>query len=155
MSARGLQGALVVGGGLAGPAAAIWLAEAGLQVTLWEKERMAHHKICGEFLSWEAQARLRDLGIDLDALGAHVIDRVRLVTARRAAVGKLGFTARSLTRRVLDCALLERAERAGVKVERGVAAREVLPDGSVSAAHGSFRPDQLLLATGKHKLRGL
>jgi flavin-dependent dehydrogenase len=155
MSAERLEGALVLGGGLAGPAAAIWLARAGRPVTLWERERLPAHKICGEFLSWEAQAWLADLGVDLDALGAVAIDRVRLVTAGRQAVGRLGFTARSVTRRTLDDALLSLAESAGVTVRRGIAAREVLPDGAVAAAHATVRPDALFVATGKHNIRGV
>jgi flavin-dependent dehydrogenase len=155
MTARPIAGTLVVGGGLAGPAAAIWLARAGRPVTLWDRERHPAHKICGEFLSWEAQAWLDDLGIDLDALGAVAIDRVRLVTARRSAVGRLGFTARSVTRRALDAALLEAAAAAGATVERGIAVREVQADGTVVAPHATVRPETLFIATGKHNLRGV
>lgn len=155
MTARSMAGTLVVGGGLAGPAAAIWLARAGRPVALWDRERAPAHKICGEFLSWEAQAWLADLGIDLDALGAVPIDRVRLVTSRRTAVGRLGFTARSVTRRSLDAALLDAAALAGATVERGITVREVLPDGTAVAAQGRARPDTLFVATGKHNLRGV
>ena len=154
MSGGQKTGALVVGGGLAGAAAAIWLARAGVAVTLWEKERAPVHKICGEFLSWEAQAYLGDLGLDLAALGAVPINRVRLVAAGRTADGRLGFTARSLTRRTLDAALLEKAAAAGVQVVRGVTAREILPDGTVSAGLEQMRADHLLLASGKQNLRG-
>jgi flavin-dependent dehydrogenase len=149
-----MEGALVLGGGPAGAAAAIWLARAGRPVTLWERERLPTHRICGEFLSWEAQTYLTDLGLDPEALGAVSIDRVRLVTARRVATARLGFTARSLTRRVLDAALLELAAKAGAKVERGVTAREIGPGGEVQAAHGAVKPDTLFLATGKTNLRG-
>lgn len=155
MTARPMAGTLVVGGGLAGPAAAIWLARAGSPVTLWDRERVPAHKICGEFLSWEAQAWLSELGVDLDALGAVAIDRVRLVTARRTAVGRLGFTARSVTRRALDAAMLEAAAAAGATVERGIGVREVLADGTVVAPHAQARPQTLLVATGKHNLRGV
>ncbi len=145
---------LIIGGGPAGAAAAIWLARAGRPVTLWEKERLPAHKICGEFLSWEAQHWLNQLGLDLDALGAVQIDRVRLVTATRTATASLGFTARSLTRRVLDAALLELAAGAGADVQRGISAREVRPDGSV-VAHTEVQPETLFIATGKHELRGI
>jgi menaquinone-9 beta-reductase len=155
MTVRAMAGTLVLGGGLAGPAAAIWLARAGQTVTLWDRERLPTHKICGEFLSWEAQTWLLDLGVDLESLGAVAIDRVRLVTAQRAAVGKLGFTARSVTRRALDAALLAVAEAAGAIVERGVTAREVLADGQVVAGHATVKPQTLFLATGKHNLRGV
>lgn len=155
MTARPMAGTLVVGGGLAGPAAAIWLARAGQPVTLWDRERIPAHKICGEFLSWEAQTWLAALGIDLDRLGAVSIDRVRLVTAGRTAVGKLGFVARSVTRRALDAAMLEAAAAAGAVVERGITVREVLGDGMVVAPHATVRPDTLFVATGKHNLRGV
>jgi flavin-dependent dehydrogenase len=154
-AARPMAGTLVLGGGLAGPAAAIWLARSGQTVTLWDRERLPAHKICGEFLSWEAQAWLVDLGLDLDALGAVSIDHVRLVTARKSAVGRLGFTARSVTRRALDAALLDLASAAGAAVERGITAREVLSDGHVVAAHATVRPDTLFVATGKHNVRGV
>lgn len=150
-----MTGVLVIGGGLAGAAAAIRLARAGRAVSLWERERAPAHKICGEFLSWEAQAHLRALGLDPDALGAVAIDRVRLVTARRVAEAPLGFTARSLTRRSLDAALLRLAEDAGADVQRGVTAREVQGDGTVVSSHGEVRPATLMVATGKHKLRGI
>ncbi len=155
MTVKPMAGTLVVGGGLAGPAAAIWLARAGQRVALWDRERTPAHKICGEFLSWEAQRWLAELGIDLDALGAVAIQRVRLVTQSRSAVGRLGFTARSVTRRVLDAALLEAAQAAGATIERGVSVREVLADGTVVAPHASVRPETLFLATGKHNLRGI
>ena len=61
---------LVVGGGPAGAACAIELARNGRPVTVLEKTRAAHHKVCGEFLSIEAQALLAYLGLDIRALGA-------------------------------------------------------------------------------------
>ena len=48
--------AIVVGGGLAGSAFAIELARQGRAVIVLEKTTGAHHKVCGEFLSAEAQA---------------------------------------------------------------------------------------------------
>jgi flavin-dependent dehydrogenase len=155
MTAADWLGTLVLGGGLAGTAAAITLAHAGHPVRLWERERHPHHKICGEFLSWEGQALLADLGLDLDALGAERIDRLRLATARRVVDAPLGFIARSITRHCLDAALLDRAAEAGVVVERGVTARGLMPDGLVAGTHGELRPARLLLATGKHNLRGV
>jgi flavin-dependent dehydrogenase len=61
---------LIAGGGLAGSAAAIALARAGRRVTLLERETGPKHKICGEFISTEAQAYLRVLGVDPLALPA-------------------------------------------------------------------------------------
>ncbi len=147
-------GTLILGGGLAGSAAAILLARAGHRVRLWEKALHPHHKICGEFLSWEGQAVLARLGVDADALGAERIDRLRVTAGVRLAEAPLGFIARSLSRRVLDAALLAHAHAAGALVERGVTARALLPDGVVDGSHGALRPARLMLATGKHEVRG-
>ena len=56
--------AIVVSGGLAGSAFAIALARQGRSVIVLEKTTGAHHKVCGEFLSAEAQALLARLGLD-------------------------------------------------------------------------------------------
>lgn len=148
-------GTLVLGGGLAGSAVAILLARSGHRVRLWERTLHPHHKICGEFVSWEGQAVLTRLGIDLDALAAERIDHVRIATANRVVRGPLGFVARSVTRRQLDEALLALAAAAGVSVERGVVARGLGDDGVVDGSHGALLPERLMLATGKHNLRGL
>ena len=148
-------GTLVIGGGLAGAAAAIWLARAGRPVRLWERDRQPAHKICGEFLSWEAQHWLAELGLDIDALGAVSISRVKLVTAERVVDAPLGFVAKSLTRHRLDAALLDCAQAAGADIRRGVAARGRGLDGVVAGSHGDIAAASVFLATGKHNLRGV
>lgn len=148
-------GTLVLGGGLAGAAVAIALARSGHRVRLWERSLHPHHKICGEFLSWEGQRVLARLGLDLDALAAERIAHVRIATADRVVCGPLGFVARSVTRRRLDEAMLDLAAVAGVSVERGVVARGIDADGVIEGSHGAVRAERLMLATGKHNLRGL
>src|SRR5579871_748002 len=110
---------LVIGGGVAGCAAAIALRRNGRSVTLIEREPTPRHKVCGEFLSGEALVDLRALGIDVVALGAVPIPRVRLATSRSAAEAPLPFPAASLTRKTLDTALIAEAIAAGVRVQRG------------------------------------
>ncbi|QMW21968.1 NAD(P)/FAD-dependent oxidoreductase [Sandaracinobacteroides saxicola] len=148
-----MNGTLIIGGGLAGAASAALLAKAGQRVTLWERERHPHHKVCGEFLSGEAVAWLRTLDIDVTALGASHLTHVRVTSGSRAVAAKLPFAAAGLSRRVLDEALLDRAAALGAEVERGVTAREIAGD-SVQSSHGSVAPARILLATGKHELRG-
>jgi flavin-dependent dehydrogenase len=149
----------VIGGGVAGCAAAIALGLKGRSVTLIEREPEPRHKVCGEFLSGEALEDLNALGIDVAALGAVPIDRVRLAASRRAAEAPLPFPAASLTRRTLDRALIAEAVAAGVRVERGRSVQALrrsptgmwqatLDDGVVCEAPTAF------LATGKHDLRG-
>ncbi|WP_232332773.1 NAD(P)/FAD-dependent oxidoreductase [Novosphingobium aquimarinum] len=146
-------GTVIVGGGLAGAAAAIRLARGGAPVTLLEREEGPHDKICGEFLSTEACGYLDELGIDLDRLGAVKIDRVRLWHRHHHAETRLPFVARGLSRRILDARLLEEAARHGARVQEGVRVRGADADG-VETSQGQIPADAVLLATGKHDLRG-
>ncbi len=135
---------LVAGGGLAGAAAAIRLARAGRRVILVERTTGPTHKVCGEFLSREAQADLAELGVDPLALGAHPITHLRVVRGAAAARIRLPFRGLGLSRYRLDEALLDRAAASGAAIRRGETFRL---DG-----HGR---DTLFLATGKHDVRGV
>ncbi len=149
---------LVIGGGPAGAMAAIHLAAAGRRVKLIEREREAHDKVCGEFLSAEAAMYLRQAGIDLDALGAVAIDRVLLCNGHSVAETALPFRAYSLSRRVLDEALLQRAAALGCVVRRGVSVAGMSKDGDrwrvEVRGENPMLADAIFLATGKHDLRG-
>ncbi len=149
---------LVVGGGPAGAALAVPLAEAGWRVTLVEREAGPHDKVCGEFLSHEALLYLAALGIDPAKLGAVPIRRVRLAGRRIEAAVDLPFPAASLSRRVLDEALLTRATTAGVRVLRGRRVVVLEPGTAGFAARlddgATLVGRQAALATGKHDLRG-
>ncbi|MGI4826982.1 MAG: NAD(P)/FAD-dependent oxidoreductase [Janthinobacterium lividum] len=148
----------VLGGGLAGAAAAIVLARAGRRVTLLEREREPKHKVCGEFLSAEALHLLRMLGVSPKELGATPIHGVRLCAAGSVTESALPFRAMSLTRRRLDPAMLQAAEAAGVDVRRGVAIESLLCENGVWRASLSggeaVVAASAVLATGKHDLRG-
>jgi flavin-dependent dehydrogenase len=148
----------VVGGGLAGASVAGQLAAAGRDVLLIEREAGPHDKVCGEFLSREAQLYLQALGIDLAALGAVPIGSLGLAAGDRLVSTRLPFQAMSLSRRVLDEAVLAYARAQGVRVHRG---RRVT--GAETAMSGvRLRLDDdatvtartAILATGKHDLRG-
>jgi flavin-dependent dehydrogenase len=144
---------LIVGGGLAGGAAATLLARGGERVTLFEREADPHDKVCGEFLSVEAQTDLIALGLDPVALGAVAIDRVRLIARGRKAEARLPFRALGISRRVLDEAVLGRAARAGARIERGVRV-SAIAGRELRTSKGDHTGARVLLATGKHGLRG-
>ena len=173
--------AIVVGGGLAGAAAACRLARAGRHVVLFEREPGPHHKVCGEFLSPEAAADLLDLGIDLagcvpdagceSASVCMPVETVRLTDGVRLAAAALPFRAYGLSRRRLDEMLLTRAAALGAEIRRGVAVRAieagpgVMPvvrlaagvrraAGVRHAAGVRLSARAVFLATGKHDLRG-
>ena len=149
---------LIIGGGLAGAAAGIDLARAGHAPLLLEREAGAHDKICGEFLSGEAVAALAGLGVDARGLGAVPMTRVEINTGHRQVAASLPFPALSLSRRVLDMAVLEQAAAVGVTVRRGVTVREVtVREAGPGVAHtseGDIAASALLLASGKHDVRG-
>ena len=150
--------AIVIGGGLAGSAAAIQLAKAGKKVILFEKEKGAHHKVCGEFLSYEAQYFLETLGVDTAALGAVPIEAMQLTKGHHTLTTTLPFQGMSVSRYALDEALLLHAIAHGVQVERGAPVTALTKEGDTwraVVAQNSYLAESVFLATGKHDLREL
>ncbi len=146
----------VIGGGPAGAAAAIRLARAGRDVLLIERSPAATHKLCGEFVSGEALAALRGLGIDAAGLGAVPLATIRLSAGNLVAEAALPFPAAGLSRRALDAALLREAGRAGARLRMGTAVRSVhAGKGRISirlADGATVDAADAILATGKHDL---
>jgi len=149
---------LIIGGGLAGAAAAIWLARAGRAVVVIEREAQAHHKVCGEFLSREALNYLKLLGLDVARFGAVPIRSVRLAGRDGFSEANLPFPAQSLTRRRLDEELLQMAVEAGARVLRGCRVSGLEREGAVWRASiegaSPVCARTAFLATGKHDLGG-
>jgi len=153
-----MEAALIIGGGPAGASLAVRLARAGRPVVLIEREAGPHDKVCGEFLSFEAAGYLAELGLDATALGAVPITAVDLLHRDLTARSDLPFQALSLSRRIMDEALLARAVEVGAQLIRGRRVirlqriadrwRAHLNDGETIEATDVF------LATGKHDLRG-
>ncbi len=53
----------IIGGGIAGLSASIILAKKGFYITVYEKNTYPNHKVCGEYVSKESVAFLKELGI--------------------------------------------------------------------------------------------
>ena len=149
---------LILGGGPAGASLAIRLANAGWPVRLIEMQVGPHDKVCGGFLSFEAELYLIDLGVDPIALGATVIREIALCHGTRRSSTALPFRALSLSRRIMDEALLTAAIDAGAVVIRGRRAARLEPVGRgwrVRLDNGeTMDAARVVLATGKHDLRG-
>jgi flavin-dependent dehydrogenase len=149
---------IVVGAGLAGSTAAMRLAKEGREVLLLEKEQTPHHKVCGEFLSHESVAYIRGCGVEPLELGAASIRFLRLCFGSEVSTIALPFPALSLSRRVLDDALMKRAEAAGCAIRIGAFTEAV--QGNDDSWHVHLRSGEVLsskavfLATGKHDLHG-
>jgi flavin-dependent dehydrogenase len=146
--------ALIVGGGLAGSAAAIALAQGGTRALLLERSREDEDALCGGFLSWRTLETLARIGVAPDMLNRRRVTHARLFAGRARREATLPHPALAVSRRRLDALLLTRAA-AVAQVERGVAVRAV-EHGSARLADGGYvEADSLFLATGKHDLRGL
>jgi flavin-dependent dehydrogenase len=148
---------IVVGGGPAGAACAIELARNGRRIIVLEKTRKAHHKVCGEFLSVEAQALIAYLGVDIWALGATKINSLSLVCGVDFPIVDLPFCGAGLSRFRLDQALLQAAVDSGAQALRGsaVIGLEAATDAVVvHLPERKFRAQRVAFATGKHDLRG-
>ena len=149
--------AIAIGGGLAGTAFALELARQGLRVAIVERTATPTLKVCGDFLSREAQELLAYLGVDVRELGAAHVSRLRLVSGAHSATAELPFTAAGLSRLRLDETLLQRAQAAGAEIIRGGGATALVRGADevrVSAGDLVLRARSAALATGKHNLRG-
>ena len=146
---------LILGGGPAGSAAAIALAKGGVRATILERTREPGDAICGGFLSWQTLAALERLGIAADDLNPNATTRLRLFAGTHVAEARLPAPARGVSRTRLDEVMRTRAVASGAGVERGVTVRTLSGTTARLAAGGDVTSDTILLATGKHELRGL
>jgi flavin-dependent dehydrogenase len=113
--------AIVIGGGPAGAAAAILLAEAGWSVAVVEQKPFPRRKVCGEYVSatnWPLLARLGVADAFADLAGPPVQETAIFVGRKqlraplpRPVCGDLW--GRALAREHLDTLLLERAAKLG------------------------------------------
>src|SRR4051812_6737588 len=123
---RPLPEVVVVGGGPAGTAAAVFLRQAGHDVVLLDEARFPRDKVCGEGVSPEAWRLLDRMGAGraVRALRPHPLRGMTLwspsgiaFTGHYDAAREPGFAER---RWCLDRALLDCARAAGVEVREGV-----------------------------------
>jgi flavin-dependent dehydrogenase len=110
----------ILGGGLAGLALSIQVAEAGFRVALFEKESYPFHRVCGEYISMESYPFLQRLGLDLDGMGLPRISRLQVTapdgTSLKQELGLGGF---GISRYRLDESLAGLATRKGVRLFTG------------------------------------
>jgi menaquinone-9 beta-reductase len=143
---------LILGAGPAGCAVAIALARGGARPLLVDRDAEAGDALCGGFLGWRTVERLRDLGLDPAALGAHPVERLVLYGPGKPVELRLPRRCWGLSRKTLDTRLRRLAVEAGATLAIDTV-REV--DGlRVVGRENEWRPESLFLASGKHDVRG-
>ncbi|MGI6455555.1 MAG: NAD(P)/FAD-dependent oxidoreductase [bacterium] len=113
----------IIGGGPAGSAAAILLARQGYDVVLLEKDRFPRHKLCGEFLSLEAQGLLTELAAleSIRARGSAGIHQARFTAASGREIHfALPGECLGISRYRFDEILFRRAQEEGVLALEGI-----------------------------------
>jgi geranylgeranyl reductase family protein len=130
----------IIGSGPAGSAAAIELARAGADVSIFEKAALPRPKTCGDGLTPASVVQLRELGIALE-------DRtpldVTLITSPGEREVRAGWPAgmpagTTMERMAFDARLLEGAVRAGARVYERTAIKDL----------ATLDADAVLLAEG-------
>ena len=107
----------IIGGGLAGLATAILIAQSGYSVILFEKEKYPFHKVCGEYVSLESWNFLMQLGLPLPQMGLPIIDTLLLTAPNgNAFKTKLPLGGFGISRYYLDSQLVEIAKQSGVHI---------------------------------------
>ncbi|HLF20854.1 MAG TPA: FAD-dependent monooxygenase [Bacteroidota bacterium] len=123
---------LIVGGGPAGSACGIFLAQAGFRVTICERSTFPRDKICGECINPRNWKYFELLGIvdQLRSLNLNRIDSFRVTNSSRSFVhGRTSASAAtpffSIPRSLFDKILLDRARAAGADVFENVPVRDL------------------------------
>jgi geranylgeranyl reductase family protein len=130
--AAGMRDVVVVGGGPAGSAAAVFLRQRGRDVLLIDEARFPRDKVCGESVSPGGRRLLADLGV-ADAvrrLSPQPLFGMTLTAPDGTSfrgdyrdAAEPGFAAR---RQAFDQVLLDRAREVGAEVREGVRATDLL-----------------------------
>lgn len=167
--------AIVVGGGPAGAATALCLAQKGRAVAIVERARFPRRKVCGEFVSATTIDLLDQLGVGdaFRALAGPPVSRVGLFAAGPQVhapmpKGKRASYGQALGRELLDDLVLQAARAAGADVFQPARALEIVPGDNTSAvqietsaerrtlsapvivaAHGSWEPGKLATSLPK------
>jgi flavin-dependent dehydrogenase len=127
----------IIGGGVAGLALAIQLAQAGRRVVLFEKEIYPFHRVCGEYISMENYDFLCRLGVPLADMDLPLMTRFTLSSPSGVALHhRLDIGGIGITRYELDPLLARLAARHGAHIREGTKVTDV-----------TFRDEEFTLRT--------
>ena len=116
----------IIGGGLAGLALSIQCAKAGYRSIVFEKEKYPFHKVCGEYISFEAWDFLERLGVPLAEMNLPVIRKL-LLSAPNGKIleQKLPLGGFGISRYKLDNLLADIARKNGVELLENIKVESV------------------------------
>jgi len=164
--------AVIAGAGPAGAATALRLARAGLRVVVVDRTAFPRDKVCSEYMSPEGVRHLDALGV-LEAVERGGGQRIRGTTVHapggshltglfaRAGHAPFRDTGLSVSRRILDAALVEAARAAGADVLERTLVQGVVREGAALAglivreADGTTREIRARLTIGADGLRSV
>ena len=146
----------IVGGGPAGTSAAITAARMGASVALFDGSDFPRQKVCGEFVSAESLALLRDLlrehpTADDQLRSSPVITRARIFASDRVAETPVQPPALSIPRSDLDLLLWESANQSGVSAHSRCEVLSIDGEGpfQLTTAKGTFSARAVILCAGR------
>jgi flavin-dependent dehydrogenase len=140
---------LIIGGGVAGLAAACRLIEKGEKPLILEAGSYPSHKICGEFFSPECVAWLKRWGITFE----QEIHQITLRSGQRTFTYPLLQPAGSMSHLSFDSKLLNRALEGGAEIWPNTPVLDILPTAEgflVTVSQGQkIEVKNLIVAVGK------
>ena len=147
---------IVGGGGPAGATAAVFCAQRGLRVALFEHARFPRHKVCGDVINPNCWPVLERLGVagKIRALPHHEIDGALFATTSNQAV-TIPLRAATITirRSLFDATLLEYARSCGVHVFEGETVHGISADKHVVTSNGRHLATKGIIgAEGRHSV---
>jgi flavin-dependent dehydrogenase len=139
-----IQEFIIVGGGIAGLAAANRLLDHGVNPLILEGEKELKEKVSGDFFSPEALPLLSKWGIN---------EGVEIKNVHFHLLKPLSFqlpeVARSFSLLRTEELLSKRAEKLGAKILRGCPVLSLEPGGKLMTETESFRAKKVLIASGR------
>lgn len=145
----------IVGGGVAGLSLAIQLADAGIEVVVFEKNTYQFHKVCGEYISMESWNFLLSLGLPLADMNLPRINQLGVSSEKgfmlNAPLDLGGF---GISRYTLDHELYLLAKKKGVIVVENCKVLDVENENEhaslITTTSGLYRAEIVCGSYGKY-----
>jgi menaquinone-9 beta-reductase len=144
---------IIIGGGLAGLSCALLLKQQGKDVAVFEKGTYPEHKVCGEYISYEAWPFLKRLGIDPEILQFPRLRYLQISAPNGYSINsKLTVGAYGISRFYLDNLLYQKCLEQKIKVYTNTKVNQFSyldEKHLVVADNGTFECQYLVSAHGK------